>query len=787
MPLTDPERILRQASRPRVVTLWRALQPLKSVVSFMNTGAHPDDETSEMLAALGLRDGLTLSYACANRGEGGQNDIGTEATQDLGVVRTAEMERAADALNLRMYWLSETPEDSIFDFGFSKSGQETLKKWGHKRTLTRFVEIIRTERPDIICPTFLDIPGQHGHHRAMTQLAHEVMDAAADPTFPDSGLVPWQVKKLYLPAWSGAGDAYDDDLPPPPMTLMIDAEGVDAVTGWSWAQIGQQSRMYHRTQGMGRWSPFGVSNSFPLHLARTHVDGPDVSLASGLPATLSDLAVSVGASALHSVLDEAQEACDSARSVFPDFESVAQYARAALRCVREAARSCQAASGLEVLHRLNIKDRQLCEVIRLAVGATVRAELDNDVLYPGMSVKVTLETDGEGASSDLDLPEGWAFDGNRLSLPETAEPSDPYPSQYIPGQPDGPQVVLKLEKDGLVSTTRHAFEIDPVVLPSYSVTASPAQALINLRTDRRSIAVDLTDIVPRQAQPDLDVPDGWSVDATGSGFLVVAPDRIAPGRHDVPVVLNGRPAATVRHYDYPHIAHRMRTYPARVQLNVMDAALPDVRIGYVGGGNDRVDHWLTAIGLDVVLLEEDCLTSEDLSALDTIVVGIFAMRTRPDLLAAMPLVHDWVADGGNLVTLYHRPWDAWDPDRVPPRRMEIGKPSLRWRVTDEGAHVEHLIPGHPLLNVPNTIGDADWANWHKERGLYFAKSWDNAYTPLLSMADPDEVPLEGALLTAEIGKGRHTHTSLILHHQMEKVVPGAFRLMANLVGGGRNR
>jgi len=237
MPVSDQERIAAQVRNPRIVRLWQALAPRKSCVSFMNTGAHPDDETSEMLAALALRDGIALSFACANRGEGGQNAIGSEVTHDLGVVRTAEMERAADVLNLNLYWLSETPDDTIFDFGFSKRGTETLEKWGRERTLKRFVEIIRTERPDIICPTFLDVPGQHGHHRAMTELAHDVMSAAADPAFPGVDLPVWQVKKLYLPAWSGAGDNYDDDLPPPSATLTVKGTGQDPVTGWSWAQM----------------------------------------------------------------------------------------------------------------------------------------------------------------------------------------------------------------------------------------------------------------------------------------------------------------------------------------------------------------------------------------------------------------------------------------------------------------------------------------------------------------------------------------------------------------------
>ena len=121
---------------------------------------------------------------------------------------------------------------------------------------------------------------------------------------------------------------------------------------------------------------------------------------------------------------------------------------------------------------------------------------------------------------------------------------------------------------------------------------------------------------------------------------------------------------------------------------------------------------------------------------------------------------------------------------MPPRWLEIGQPSLRWRVTDETAAVTQL-EDHPILSTPNLIGDADWEGWVKERGLYFAKTWDPAYTPLLAMSDPDEKPLKGSLLVADVGKGRHIHTSLILHHQMENLVPGAFRLMANFIAPRR--
>jgi hypothetical protein len=144
-------------------------------------------------------------------------------------------------------------------------------------------------------------------------------------------------------------------------------------------------------------------------------------------------------------------------------------------------------------------------------------------------------------------------------------------------------------------------------------------------------------------------------------------------------------------------------------------------------------------------------------------------------------LHAWVEAGGHLVTLYHRPRDGWSPHETPPRRLEIGLPSLRWRVTDPNAAVTVLLPDHPLLTTPNIIGPADWEHWDKERGLYFASHWDDAYQPLLAMSDMGEAPLLGSLVSAAIGAGRHTHTSLVLHNQLDRLVPGAFRLMANLI------
>ncbi len=789
MPKTDAQRIHEQMQAPRILALWRALQPLKSVVSLMNSGAHPDDETSAMLAALAYRDGMSLSYACANRGEGGQNDIGTETTRDLGVLRSAEMERAAEVLNLRLYWLSETPEDSIFDFGFSKSGAETLAKWGADRTLKRFVDIVRSERPDILCPTFLDIPGQHGHHRAMTQMAHQVMEAAADPDFPDVTLPPWQVKKLYLPAWSGAGDAYDDDLPPPPATLTINADGDDPVSGWSWAQIGQQSRVFHRTQGMGRWVPHGTANSWPLHLARSFVTGNDDALSAGMPADLLALADLTGAGAGSEALQQAHAACLAALDSFPHFSAVLKAATDALKAIRIAYQSCPEDCQDEVLHRLLLKEEQLSHVIRLAAGVEFRPRLEKDVLRPGEAVRMRVETKLSAnrnveVKSEAVLAEGWRVENDMLSVSSLAPVSDPYPSRYIPLHASAPAMRLLITYYGVTSQTSIGFETPPLVLPGRSATVVPDCAVINLAASARQLALSVGDIYPKTAKPDLVLPDqsgDWESAPSATGLVLTVPRDVEPGLYDIPLQLDGQSALSVRHFAYPHIASRIRTFPASLQLRLVDANLPEAAIAYVGGGNDRVPHWLRAMGLSVTELTDEQLSESELKRFDTLLIGIFAMRTRPALRSAMAMVHSWIEQGGHLVTLYHRPWDSWDPDKVPPLHLEIGKPSLRWRVTDENAEVTHLLPQHTLLTTPNRIEAADWAGWHKERGLYFAKSWASDYKALLSMSDPGEEPHSGALLSARFGYGRHTHTSLILHHQMEKLTPGAFRLMANLV------
>ncbi|MEP3199114.1 MAG: PIG-L family deacetylase [Lentilitoribacter sp.] len=781
MPLSDQARIEADKKLPHIVELWKALVPLQTVVSFMNTGAHPDDEMSEMLAAMAYRDGIDISYACSTRGEGGQNDLGTEAGQALGVLRTAEMEGACDALNLRMYWHSQTPDDTIFDFGFSKSGDETLEKWGKERTLKRFVDIIRTERPDIICPTFLDVPGQHGHHRAMTEAAHLVIELAADENYKECDLPPWQVKKLYLPAWSGAGQAYDDDLPPPPATLTIEASGVEPITGWSYARIGQQSRAFHKTQAMGRWVHIGGERDFPLHLAESYTSGSDDELSSGLAKTLRDIDIPD----ISDALSNAQNYLDRAIESFPNNIDIIEHACSAMSALRDAIDRCPQNYQNAFMHKLRRKEEQLSRLLFVASKIEVNARCEKDVLRHGQSTKLQIEHRiglAESLKIEPVLPSGWSYVNGEIYISDEAENSDPYPDAYLPHIHSKPCLSISFDVRGINIRTSSGLDIPPNVVPAQSAKIGPSAIVINSNSQARSFKIMVEDLGQVDGELDLILPPKWVAERSDTGFDVTVPSNVDVGRYDVSLNIDFDPAVSVMEINYPHVKPRVLTNRASVSVQVIDVELSRTRVGYIGGGNDRVDHWLKQMGMDITSLSDEEIQSDKvLAKFDTIIIGIFALKFRDGLLEQMPRFHQWCENGGNLITLYHRPWDNWDPDYASPKYLKIGQPSLRWRVTDENSDVKILEPDHTIFNRPNVISSSDWENWHKERGLYFAMDWDKAYRPMLSMHDHNEDPLLGSLLVAEIGKGQHIHTSLILHHQMEKLTPGAFRLMANLV------
>jgi hypothetical protein len=485
------------------------------------------------------------------------------------------------------------------------------------------------------------------------------------------------------------------------------------------------------------------------------------------------------------ILKQVQSALDTCLAAFPDTTAILKAGSEALQLLRMAieTRKIRGADDPH-LNRLLRKEVQLQAVLTTAAGVEATAFAEQTSIAPGSHCGLSIEFrkgSAQDASYKLDLPHGWSMEDGQLRIGEEASESDPFPLTYFPDTPAAPCIETCFELDGQTVSHRHPMIEAPIILPAHMARVTPERQVLNLQTPQRALSIELKDCHPTDALIGLELPTDWTAELhSGHGKLHV-PDDAVPGHHTLALTLSGHPARTSTFLTAAHIQPRALATPTVLHVALLDVVVPKVRIGYIGSGNDRVDHWLKSIGCDIhPISDEELASDEALAGYDTILVGIFAMQGRQALSKARPRLHGWVRNGGNLVTLYHRPWDNWDPEQTPPARLEIGQPSLRWRITDENAKVS-VLNDHPVLQGPNLIGEQDWQGWVKERGLYFAKSWDPAYTPLLSMADPGEKPLQGALLVGDIGKGCHIHTSLILHHQMEHLVSGAYRLMANLL------
>jgi hypothetical protein len=277
----------------------------------------------------------------------------------------------------------------------------------------------------------------------------------------------------------------------------------------------------------------------------------------------------------------------------------------------------------------------------------------------------------------------------------------------------------------------------------------------------------------------LDAP-GEPVDLEVS---LTAPKDLKPGRTTLQlaaVLEDGqRFDLAVPEVDYPHIRATPRPAPARVEIRTADLRLPPLkRLGYVRGASDRVPELLREIGLPLELLGPEQLEAGDLGGYDAIVIGSRAYETDPALRRANQRLLGYARNGGLVIVQYQQ--YPFIDGKFAPLPLEIARPHDR--VTDEASPVTVLAADHPVFTTPNAIGAEDWNGWVQERGLYFAHTWDPAYTPLLSMKDPEGADLQGGLLVAQLGKGRYVYTGLAFFRQLPAGAPGAYRLFANLLG-----
>ncbi len=843
------------------------LRRLDGVKRVLMIAAHPDDEDTALLTALARGMGVDAMYFSLTRGEGGQNLIGPELGEGLGIIRTGEL------LAARRLDGAEQRFSRAYDFGYSKTAGETFRQWSRQQLLADLVWTIRTFRPQIIVSVFGGTPRDgHGQHQAAGLLAREAWEAAGDASrFPEqleAGARPWTPLKLYRRT------LFD----PAAATLTIPTGRLDPLLGRSYFQVAMEGRSQHRSQDFGSaQSPGPRTTTLALVEARVPA-APAAPLFAGIDTTLAGSAGPL-APASRRALEAYRAALGAARRALN-----AANPEAAFGPLAEARRELAALeTGLPAGAReaLGLEGRRelLDRAILAAGGIRVEFRSRDEVLVPGQDVVVEIRVwSGRDATVEVDpprieTPDGWtvraigpgepvppddtgAFgrffrteepvasagaagrvspDGLlvwrfRVSLPADARTTSPY---YLERPRDGalyrwpertdlwtrpfqPPILhgslsLRITAGGVATRTTARGPVRyrgvdkasgefwrPVqVAPRVSI-APPATTLVWPLGDTLPRAIDYRllgrDPAGFRGFVALQPPAGWRVDparrdielggegveATASFTLTPPVDGVA-GEVEVPAVLSagerrevGRTASVI---DYPHIEPRLVVSDASVRIVRFPVRVADRRVGYVMGSGDQGPEAIRQLGLDVELIEADDWAPERLDRFDTIVLGVRAYEVRNDLVAANSRLLEWTRRGGTLIVQYNK--FEFNEGDYAPYPLRIGQPQAR--VTDETAPVRILDDAAAVFRWPNAIGPTDFDGWVQERGLYFPTEWDDAYVPLLGMADPGESELEGALLVAPYGRGIYVHTSLAFFRQLPAGVPGAYRLFANLL------
>ncbi|HET8654850.1 MAG TPA: PIG-L family deacetylase [Longimicrobiaceae bacterium] len=824
------------------------LRGLASTKRVLMIGAHPDDETTQVLSTLALGRGAEVAYLSLTRGEGGQNGIGLELGEGLGLLRTEELLAARGVDGAHQFF------SRAYDFGFSKTSAESFRHWPRDTVLADVVATIRSFRPDVVIAVFTGTPADgHGQHQVSGILAREAFDAAGDPArFPAqvaAGLRPFTPRKLYQAYWRSAPDAQ----------VQLSTGAYDPLIGLSYYQVAMESRSQHRSQDMGRILTPGPQTSalglLKVHGAPIAAPGLFAGVDTTLAARLSSSGVKNARAA--ALLLDFQRTATSAASEF-DPLSPAGLVPDLVSALRALGRADSALAGDTVadlrFYLQNRRERAEDALMR-ASGLVLDAVSDDETVTPGESFTLTLSLWNGGSEAvtpqrlEPRLPDGWS-----------AEPLDPLPASLAPDEmitrrfrvrvpapadltrpyfllrprdgdlyrwPAGVRVGVPFEPAQVRAASRVVIDGVPVdasrdadfrtvdkwrgeirrpvrVVPAVSVLLDPQLAVVPIGTSAAGqplrFAVHLRSDAPTGVSGTLRLrlPRGWSAQPDSlpirftrpgeervAEFTLRPPPSLTAGEDSVGAVFV---TADGRRFDqgytlvdYPHIQPRALYRPAESRLRAFEVHVaPGLRVGYVAGAGDDTEEALRQMGVQVEALSATDLAEGDLSRFEAIVTGIRAYEVRPDLVAHNDRLLGYVRNGGTLVVEYNK-YEYTRPG-IAPYPVTMARPHDR--VTDENAAVTLLHPENPLLSWPNRIGPADFQGWIQDRGLYFLHTWDEHFTPLLEMADPGEAPLRGGLLVAKYGKGNYVYTGLALFRQLPAGVPGAYRILANLVSLG---
>lgn len=790
-------------------------------------GAHPDDEDTRLISFLARGRHVRTAYLSLTRGDGGQNLIGNELGEALGVIRAEEL-LAARRLDKGVQYFTRA-----YDFGFSKSADETFQHWQRDTLLGDVVRVVRAFKPHVIVAFFSGTPRDgHGQHQVSGILAREAYDAAADTVrFPSREFgAPWVVSEFYRSTRARREDA----------TFAFNAGEYNPLIGRSYAEIAAESRSQHKSQAFGQVEPKGVAWTGVRREASrwTAANGTEGGLFSGMDTTLARLRDSLLCPTAKALVDSLRAAAKVARAEFDAFDPTPVReplgrGLAALRRIDCVPPNSDAAVSLATIHDRFLTAWRLASGLELdalsprevvAIGDTVpvvrtlynrgdapvriRVEEEELTIQPDSAwtdtVRLVFARADSARWAELKEPR-WLEqprNGDMFAVPPNGIPAGTPP----PASLTGVDVVVNdgIERIEAPIVYRYA---DPVrgevrrplaVAPAVTITLDRSLQLAPARTPLdRIVRVELrsADTSEREVRVSLQLPRGLRADSAtrvaslrGYGSTATLEFRLtgtlAPGRHQVVAIAESNDERFTEGYtliDYPHIQPRRIYRDAVLSLEAVDVRIPaNLRVAYVPGVSDNVAPALADLGVQVTVLTPDDIASADLTRYTTIVIGPRAYEAHPRLAAVNSRLLQFARRGGTLVVQYGQ-YEMTQPG-IMPYPITINRPHDR--VTVEEAPVRLLQPDHPMLESPNAISLRDFEGWVQERSLYMPRTFHEAYVPLVAVQEPGEEERTSGLLVARIGQGTYVYTTLAFFRQLPAGVPGAARLFVNLLGGG---
>ena len=813
----------QQPVKPNSVDIYHQIQKLNFLGSVLYIAAHPDDENTRLISYLSNDKKARTAYLSLTRGDGGQNLIGPELRELLGVIRTQELIEARKIDGGEQFFSRAN------DFGFSKNPTETLQIWDKNQVLSDVVWAIRKFQPDIIINRFDHrSPGTtHGHHTASAMLSMEAFDLASDANQFQNQLQyvsTWQPKRVFFnTSWWFYGSQEKFKAADKTNLINLKIGTYYAALGKSNQEIAALSRSRHQSQGFGSTGTRGEEDEY-IEFLKGEMPKDKTNLFEGIDTTWNRIK---GGKAIGDILYAVEKNFD--------FKNPAA-------SVPELVKAYSLIETLEDKHWKFVKLEEIKKIIAACTGLYLEAVTDVQEITPGSPLKVKWEAinrsdiamnlEGIGAVPVFKHEDQQKIRPlqNNVSLTETITLDLPnnfdLTNAYWLNQTgtNGMYRVDNQENIGLPDVIRYAkvgfwIGINNVTIPFERlvvykfnddvkgevyqpldivplVTSSVAEKVYIFNSDRsKTVSVKIKagkDNISGNAK--LEVPQNWKVTPTEIPFTIdkkgqetIVVFTVMPSSEASEISIKSVITIGDREFDkekidinYSHIYKQMVLKTAEAKAIRVKIKTKNEKIAYLMGAGDEVPKSLTQMGYEVTILKPEEISAERLQNFDVVMTGIRAYNVVNALAYKQRLLLDFVQNGKTMIVQYNTMDELVTKD-MSPFPLKIS----RDRVTEENAEVRFLAPNHPVLNYPNKITADDFKGWKQEQGLYYPSEWDANFTPILSANDQGEKPKNGALLVAKYGKGNYVYTGLSFFRELPEGVPGAFRLLANIIALGK--